>query len=169
MILRNWTKYLVVSEIPVSFRIGNLQSESLELGYELYFWSMCFRYIAMHEYMFICKYYKMLYDHEIWLFVAILYVFICSRNWWLLPWLLDLVGCLLMQMKDHCVILVMQDVLVLQGVPNLESLSANLQELWALAEVVSANQTTVNLGRYEVFIKLRFLNTIMFIVAFMSW
>ncbi|XP_067684621.1 nicolin-1-like isoform X4 [Haliotis asinina] len=36
------------------------------------------------------------------------------------------------------------------GVPNLESLSANLQELWALAEVVSANQTTVNLGRYEV-------------------
>ncbi|GFO15511.1 nicolin-1-like [Plakobranchus ocellatus] len=38
----------------------------------------------------------------------------------------------------------------LEGVPDLDSLSTNLQQLWALAEEVSANQTEESLGRYEV-------------------
>ncbi|XP_041348046.1 nicolin-1-like isoform X2 [Gigantopelta aegis] len=36
------------------------------------------------------------------------------------------------------------------GVPDLDSLSANLQELWAMTEEVAGNQTNVRLGRYEV-------------------
>ncbi|GFR73339.1 nicolin-1-like [Elysia marginata] len=38
----------------------------------------------------------------------------------------------------------------LEGVPDLDSLSSNLQQLWALAEEVAANQTEESLGRYEV-------------------
>ncbi|XP_076447702.1 nicolin-1-like isoform X2 [Babylonia areolata] len=36
------------------------------------------------------------------------------------------------------------------GVPDLEGLSANLQQLWALAEEVATNQTSQSLGRFEV-------------------
>ena len=39
---------------------------------------------------------------------------------------------------------------MIQGVPDLESLSTSLQQLWALAEEVAANQTDESLGRYEV-------------------
>ncbi|KAK3779731.1 hypothetical protein RRG08_013686 [Elysia crispata] len=38
----------------------------------------------------------------------------------------------------------------LEGVPDINSLSSNLQQLWALAEEVAANQTDESLGRYEV-------------------
>ncbi|KAK6175388.1 hypothetical protein SNE40_013861 [Patella caerulea] len=38
----------------------------------------------------------------------------------------------------------------LPGVPDLDALSAHLQELWAMAEDVSSNQSTVPLGRYDV-------------------
>ncbi|ESO84393.1 hypothetical protein LOTGIDRAFT_236344 [Lottia gigantea] len=38
----------------------------------------------------------------------------------------------------------------LQGLPDLDMLSANLQALWSMAEEVSDNQSTVPLGRYEV-------------------
>ncbi|KAK7102520.1 hypothetical protein V1264_020725 [Littorina saxatilis] len=37
-----------------------------------------------------------------------------------------------------------------QGVPDLDGLSANLQQLWALAEEVSTSQTSQSLGRFEV-------------------
>lgn len=37
----------------------------------------------------------------------------------------------------------------LEGVPDLDSLSANLQQLWALAEEAASNQTEESLGRYE--------------------
>ncbi|XP_052781559.1 nicolin-1-like isoform X2 [Mya arenaria] len=37
-----------------------------------------------------------------------------------------------------------------EGVANLESLSSSLQQLWALSEEVSAQQTNRALGRYEV-------------------
>ncbi|KAL8603480.1 hypothetical protein ACOMHN_038621 [Nucella lapillus] len=37
-----------------------------------------------------------------------------------------------------------------EGVPDLEGLSANLQQLWALAEEVATNQTTQSMGRFEV-------------------
>ncbi|XP_005107351.2 nicolin-1 isoform X2 [Aplysia californica] len=36
------------------------------------------------------------------------------------------------------------------GVPDIDSLSASLQQLWALAEEASSNQTEESLGRYEV-------------------
>ncbi|XP_070193080.1 nicolin-1-like isoform X2 [Littorina saxatilis] len=36
------------------------------------------------------------------------------------------------------------------GVPDLDGLSANLQQLWALAEEVSTSQTSQSLGRFEV-------------------
>jgi len=38
----------------------------------------------------------------------------------------------------------------IEGVPDLQSLSSSLQQLWALAEEVTANQTDQSLGRYEV-------------------
>ncbi|KAK3101124.1 hypothetical protein FSP39_001126 [Pinctada imbricata] len=38
----------------------------------------------------------------------------------------------------------------LEGIPNLESVSSNLQQLWALSEEVGANQTQTALGRYDV-------------------
>ncbi|KAL3852517.1 hypothetical protein ACJMK2_016145, partial [Sinanodonta woodiana] len=38
----------------------------------------------------------------------------------------------------------------IEGISNLELLSATLQQLWALSEEVAANQTNVVLGRYEV-------------------
>ncbi|KAH3860377.1 hypothetical protein DPMN_023275 [Dreissena polymorpha] len=38
----------------------------------------------------------------------------------------------------------------IEGVANLESLSSTLQQLWALSEEVSAQQTNRALGRYEV-------------------
>ena len=37
-----------------------------------------------------------------------------------------------------------------QGVPDLDTLSASLQQLWALAEEAASNQTDESLGRYEV-------------------
>ncbi|KAK3587101.1 hypothetical protein CHS0354_023556 [Potamilus streckersoni] len=37
----------------------------------------------------------------------------------------------------------------IEGISNLELLSATLQQLWALSEEVAANQTNVVLGRYE--------------------
>ena len=37
-----------------------------------------------------------------------------------------------------------------QGIPNLDTVSANLQQLWALSEEVGANQTQMALGRYDV-------------------
>jgi len=37
-----------------------------------------------------------------------------------------------------------------QGVANLENLSSTLQQLWALSEEVSSQQTNRALGRYEV-------------------
>lgn len=38
----------------------------------------------------------------------------------------------------------------LDGVPDLDTLSASLQQLWALAEEAASNQTDESLGRYEV-------------------
>ncbi|XP_062590197.1 nicolin-1-like isoform X1 [Saccostrea cucullata] len=36
------------------------------------------------------------------------------------------------------------------GIPNLESISSGLQELWGLSEEMAVNQTSTDIGRYEV-------------------
>nr|XP_022298249.1 nicolin-1-like isoform X2 [Crassostrea virginica] len=36
------------------------------------------------------------------------------------------------------------------GIPNLESISSSLQELWGLSEEMSVNQSKTDIGRYEV-------------------
>nr|XP_022298253.1 nicolin-1-like isoform X5 [Crassostrea virginica] len=38
----------------------------------------------------------------------------------------------------------------LEGIPNLESISSSLQELWGLSEEMSVNQSKTDIGRYEV-------------------
>lgn len=38
----------------------------------------------------------------------------------------------------------------LQGMPDVDKLSASLQQLWALAEGAAVRQASVDLGRYEV-------------------
>ncbi|XP_061186579.1 nicolin-1-like isoform X4 [Saccostrea echinata] len=38
----------------------------------------------------------------------------------------------------------------LEGIPNLESISSGLQELWGLSEEMAVNQTRTDIGRYEV-------------------
>ncbi|XP_062590200.1 nicolin-1-like isoform X4 [Saccostrea cucullata] len=38
----------------------------------------------------------------------------------------------------------------LEGIPNLESISSGLQELWGLSEEMAVNQTSTDIGRYEV-------------------
>ncbi|KAJ8302308.1 hypothetical protein KUTeg_021295, partial [Tegillarca granosa] len=37
----------------------------------------------------------------------------------------------------------------LEGIPNIEAISSNLQQLWALSEEVSTHQTDTQLGRYD--------------------
>ena len=37
-----------------------------------------------------------------------------------------------------------------QGIPNLDVISASLQQLWAMSEEVAANQTNKAMGRYDV-------------------
>ncbi|XP_055999894.1 nicolin-1-like isoform X8 [Ostrea edulis] len=37
-----------------------------------------------------------------------------------------------------------------KGIPNLESISSSLQELWGLSEEMSVNQSKTDIGRYEV-------------------
>lgn len=38
----------------------------------------------------------------------------------------------------------------LEGIPNLESISSSLQELWGLSEEMAINQSKTEIGRYEV-------------------
>lgn len=38
----------------------------------------------------------------------------------------------------------------LEGIPNIEAISSNLQQLWALSEEVSTHQTDTQLGRYDI-------------------
>ncbi|XP_048739328.1 nicolin-1-like isoform X3 [Ostrea edulis] len=43
-----------------------------------------------------------------------------------------------------------EKIVTVMGIPNLESISSSLQELWGLSEEMSVNQSKTDIGRYEV-------------------